>query len=61
VSVRRRPYPIVKPDIDNFLKTVLDSCTRARIWNDDAQVCVLHAEKQYSDHPGWHVVIEEIE
>jgi len=62
VSARRRPRPIVKPDIDNYIKTIFDACTRSHaVWIDDAQVCVLTTEKQYSDHPGWHVVIEEIE
>lgn len=43
----RRHWPSVKPDADNYAKSVLDACTRAGIWRDDALVCRLTVEKRY--------------
>ena len=34
-----------KPDVDNLAKTVLDALTTAHLWEDDAQVVRLVAEK----------------
>ena len=38
----------VRPDLDNYIKSVLDALNGIT-WEDDAQVCMLHAEKQYAD------------
>lgn len=37
-------------DIDNYEKIVLDSCNNI-IWEDDAQVCDIHASKLYGKVP----------
>jgi len=39
------PFP--KPDIDNFVKAVLDAMTDAQVWEDDTQVGQLTARKQW--------------
>lgn len=38
---------IVKPDIDNLAKAVMDALSDSGIWHDDAQVCRLYARKDY--------------
>jgi len=40
-------YPIVKPDIDNFLKSILDALNGS-VLQDDCSVVRLAAEKKYS-------------
>ena len=36
-----------KPDLDNLIKSTMDALTRSGIWQDDAQVVGLSANKQY--------------
>lgn len=38
VSVRKRPYPIVRPDWDNLIKGTQDALTEAGIWRDDSLI-----------------------
>ena len=40
----------VKPDCDNVLKSVLDACTAAGIWRDDALVVREQTETYYCAH-----------
>lgn len=39
------PHP--KPDIDNYVKAVLDAMTHVGVWDDDSQVGLLFAEKKW--------------
>ncbi len=41
-------FPCVRPDLDNFLKAVLDAANGI-LWNDDAQIVSLTAHKRYCD------------
>ena len=43
-----RPYPTVKPDIDNFAKAILDAANGI-LYKDDALICDLHIKKRYAD------------
>tara|TARA_R100000353_G_C6510034_1_gene196384 strand:- start:2775 stop:3380 length:606 start_codon:yes stop_codon:yes gene_type:complete len=36
-----------KPDVDNYIKLVLDACNCARVWEDDSQVVEVLAQKWY--------------
>jgi len=45
-SAKKRPYPDVRSDLDNYLKMLLDACNKI-LWNDDAQVCHVTASKSY--------------
>lgn len=36
-----------KPDIDNYMKLVLDACNDAGVWEDDSMVVELHGQKWY--------------
>lgn len=60
VSVKKRPYPICKPDLDNFIKTAKDGL-KGIAWHDDSQVVRICAEKLYSDTPGIRITIQEVE
>lgn len=35
VSATKRPYPTVRPDIDNLVKPTYDAITNSGIWKDD--------------------------
>lgn len=50
--------PARKPDLDNICKSVLDSLC-GYCYQDDAQIVVIEAEKEYADEPFVEVVIDE--
>lgn len=50
VSVRQRPYPTAKPDLDKLVRACKDAMT-AVLWKDDAQVIDIHTSKRYTDGP----------
>lgn len=43
----KRDQPCVKPDLDNFCKSVLDAMSD--FWFDDGQIVRLYARKRYGD------------
>ena len=43
-------YPVVKPDIDNYVKSVLDGLNGV-LFMDDKQIVDFRAVKRYSDNP----------
>lgn len=51
--------PIVRPDIDNWVKPIMDVLNKLA-YQDDGQITQLHAYKEYStlDHPYIHIKIE---
>ncbi|EHD5018760.1 RusA family crossover junction endodeoxyribonuclease [Listeria monocytogenes] len=51
--------PAVKPDIDNYVKGVLDAMNKI-VFSDDGKIVKLKAEKRYSDIPRTEVVITEL-
>lgn len=51
VSEKRRPLPIVKPDVDKYARGVLDALTGIA-YVDDAQVVRLDVAKTYGATPG---------
>lgn len=51
--------PIVKPDIDNYVKAILDALN-GLAFKDDSQIAVLYARKIYSDMPRTEIEITEI-
>lgn len=52
--------PTIKPDIDNYMKSILDGLN-GLAYVDDSQVCSIKASKMYSAYPRVEVVVEEIE
>ena len=51
--------PTTKPDIDNYIKGILDSLN-GLFWHDDGQIVEIHAGKYYSDRPRIEMEIKEI-
>lgn len=47
-----------RPDIDNYLKAVLDGCNGVAFL-DDSQVVAVYATKRYAETDGVRVIIEE--
>lgn len=52
--------PIVKPDLDNYVKAIQD-CLIQHILSDDNEIVSMHAEKLYSDKPHIRVVIRKLD
>ena len=56
-SRRATAQPVVRPDIDNYAKTVLDALNGVA-FADDAQVCLLWVRKSYVEcAPSWRVTL----
>jgi len=51
--------PVTKPDLDNYVKLVMDAMNKV-VYQDDNLVVDISAKKRYSDNPGTVVSIEEI-
>lgn len=52
--------PIVKSDVDNYIKSTLDGLN-GLLWEDDRQIVDIIAHKYYSDHPRIEIEVEEAE
>jgi crossover junction endodeoxyribonuclease RusA len=52
--------PAPKPDIDNYVKSVLDAMTQAGVWDDDSQVEHISAAKGWGDSGCIHIVVEPL-
>ena len=60
-KVKRRPLPIKRPDLDNFLKGFKDALRRV-VWMDDSQVVgYREMDKVYGSRPGIYFMAEEID
>ena len=51
--------PMVKPDLDNYLKLIQDAMNGI-FFNDDAQICECISKKIYSQNPRTIIKIEEL-
>jgi Holliday junction resolvase RusA-like endonuclease len=59
ISVKKRPLPTVKPDLDKLIRCILDALTGI-MFIDDSQVTEIKAVKHYDDGdgaPGVEVII----
>jgi crossover junction endodeoxyribonuclease RusA len=62
VSIEKRRFPTVPPDLDKLSRAIFDAMTKAKMYGDDKQVTDLIARKLYdSDRPGVNVVIVALE
>ena len=52
----KRDYPTVAPDLDKYIRGVLDALTGIA-YQDDSQVIDIKAKKVYSDTPGADIKI----
>lgn len=65
VTMKKRPLPIVAPDLDKLVRGVGDALKAAGVYKDDAQICAIHATKVYGTDeaqasPGAWIVISEV-
>ena len=51
----KRKLPNVRPDLENFIKSVFDGCNGI-IWKDDSLICRIEASKEYSTSSGFIVL-----
>jgi Holliday junction resolvase RusA-like endonuclease len=54
-----RPFPVTRPDIDNFIKTAMDALNGVA-FEDDGQVTIITARKSYADTPGMVIVVGSV-
>ena len=55
-------YAIKRPDIDNYIKAVMDAINNSGLWQDDSQVAGIKASKYYtSGIPKTIIEINELE
>lgn len=61
VSLKKRPLPTTKPDLDKLIRAILDALT-AVVWKDDSQVTGIVASKHYDDGaaPGVDVTVRRL-
>jgi Holliday junction resolvase RusA-like endonuclease len=59
-ALKSRKHPIVKPDIDNLSKAILDGLNGIA-YHDDSQIVELNVKKRYSKTAGVYVTIEAME
>lgn len=46
-AAKKRPYPHTKPDLSKLVRSTEDALTDAGVWDDDARVVSLTAQKRY--------------
>ena len=46
-----------KPDLDNYIKNILDCMSVTGFWDDDRQVVSILSHKTYSKKPRWEIVV----
>jgi len=51
-SKRTPEWPVTRPDLDNYVKAIMDPA-KGILWHDDSQVVVLTAMKAYASGDGW--------
>jgi Holliday junction resolvase RusA-like endonuclease len=64
LRTEQRTYKTTRPDIDNIAKMYLDCCTKAEIWHDDNQVCILSLSDHYAgiyEQAHTTIIIQEIQ
>jgi len=54
----KRTFPTVAPDLDKYIRAVLDSLSKVA-YIDDSQVISIIAQKLYSDTPGVDITISD--
>ncbi len=59
VSAIKRPYAVCRPDLDNYVKTVLDAAN-GLLFIDDAQIVELSAKKEYGPRDQIYILVTEL-
>lgn len=58
-SAKNRPFPSVKPDMDNLIKAIWDAANGI-LWVDDALICEAKESKVYGHEAGIEVVVSPL-
>jgi Holliday junction resolvase RusA-like endonuclease len=56
----KRACPTVRPDIDNYVKSVMDAANGI-LYHDDSQVCELICKKQYDCTDSIDIIVSSLE
>jgi len=56
---KKRIFPVTKPDLDNFIKSILDAMNSV-VFRDDSIVCKIEALKNYDDIPRIEIWVDEL-
>jgi crossover junction endodeoxyribonuclease RusA len=57
-STVTRLLPFKRPDVDKYIRAILDALTKAGVYEDDGQVVDVHASKRYADDkPGVRIKV----
>jgi Holliday junction resolvase RusA-like endonuclease len=56
---KKRKWPVVRPDWDNYAKLVMDACN-GYLWADDSQVCSCLTNKEYGTPPRIEIEVVEM-
>lgn len=56
----KRDWPSVPPDVDKLARAALDALTQVGVWEDDARVVQLLAQKVYAHRGGLSVEIRPV-
>ena len=59
VSVKKRPLPTVKPDLDKLIRAAWDAMTGI-CFKDDAQAVISIATKHYAEESGLKIEVEPV-
>jgi len=59
ITEKKRPWPAVKSDLDNYIKLVCDAANSI-LWPDDSAICILHATKQYAETASIEITVRVI-
>jgi len=59
VSEKKRKYPIVKPDIDNYIKALFDAMNGI-VWKDDSLVVQCKVQKLYASKGSIEVTVSKM-
>lgn len=59
-ALNRTICPTSRPDLDNYVKQIMDRMTKLFFWVDDSQVIRISASKLYSENPCWQIELCEI-
>jgi len=59
LQASKQALPVVKPDLDNYIKSFIDAL-HGIYWDDDNQICHIDARKFYSVTPRIEIMVEQI-
>ena len=54
-------YCPTRPDVDNYVKFVMDAMGNGIFYNDDSKIALVEVAKKYSFNPRTEITIEEID